>query len=217
MMKRIEVPIILPSQNPVDLFEVSGILDRSVRQPINIAPWPEFDYTPETSFAIGHDNSHLYLKFFVEEAVLKASFFKPNDPVYKDSCVEFFVAFEDDKAYYNFEFNAIGTCLLGFGENRHNRKSISAEAISKIRYLSSIQNRKLQDGKTGVQWELTLMIPAKAFSEHRITGFSGKSCSANFYKCGDDTPVPHYLAWNEIQSPAPDFHLSEYFGKMKFL
>ena len=30
---------------------------------------------------------------------------------------------------------------------------------------------------------------------------------ANFYKCGDKLPVPHFLSWKPINVPAPDFHL----------
>ena len=39
---------------------------------------------------------------------------------------------------------------------------------------------------------------------------------ANVYKCGDKTEHPHYLAWNRVEAPAPDFHRPECFGEMIF-
>jgi hypothetical protein len=44
----------------------------------------------------------------------------------------------------------------------------------------------------------------------------GKTCRANFYKCGDDLPEPHFLSWNNIIADKPDFHLPQYFGTLTF-
>jgi hypothetical protein len=44
----------------------------------------------------------------------------------------------------------------------------------------------------------------------------GKKCRANFYKCGDDLPEPHFLAWNMINTEEPDFHRPEFFGTLEF-
>ena len=35
-------------------------------------------------------------------------------------------------------------------------------------------------------------------------------------KCGDDTAVPHFLSWNPIGAPRPNFHTPEYFGEIHF-
>ena len=43
---------------------------------------------------------------------------------------------------------------------------------------------------------------------------SGVSFRANCYKCGDKTVHPHFLAWNAVETAAPDFHRPEFFGKM---
>lgn len=216
-MKYLEVPLIYPLQKSFNSKDVSQILEKMPKHPIDIAPWLEFNYIPETYFSIGHDNKSLFIKFFVIEPVVKALFYRHNEPVYKDSCVEFFIAFDDEKEYYNFEFNAIGTCKLNFGTNRHNRKIISEQVIKKIQFLSTIQNQQTEEGITNIHWDLTLAIPSEAFSEHNIDSFSGKNCSVNFYKCGDDLPIPHFIAWNKIISGNPEFHLPEYFGEMKFL
>ena len=45
---------------------------------------------------------------------------------------------------------------------------------------------------------------------------SGKKLRANFYKCGDRMPVKHYVTWNPIGWPQPDYHRPEYFGELVF-
>ena len=42
----------------------------------------------------------------------------------------------------------------------------------------------------------------------------GMTLRANFYKCGDDTAQPHYIAWNAVDHPTPNFHLPQYFGEL---
>jgi hypothetical protein len=39
---------------------------------------------------------------------------------------------------------------------------------------------------------------------------------ANFYKCGDELPTPHFLSWNPIEWKEPSFHRPEQFGKLIF-
>ena len=45
----------------------------------------------------------------------------------------------------------------------------------------------------------------------------GKTFRANFYKCGDMLSVPHYVTWNPVGTPKPDYHRPEYFGELKFV
>lgn len=216
-MKQLEAPLLSHLDRTSQIEHISASLNNIIKHPIDNAPWPEFSYVPKVAFSIGHCNDCIFIKYYVLEAVVKCAWYKPNDPVYKDSCVEFFIAFEEDEAYYNLEPNTIGTCKLNFGSNRHSRKIISEKLISTIRYLATIQNKHGTDAKPCIQWELTLMIPVEAFSEHNIASLSGKQCSVNFYKCGDDLPVPHFLSWNNIRSAIPDFHIRKFFGKMLFL
>ena len=42
----------------------------------------------------------------------------------------------------------------------------------------------------------------------RIARFEG------FYKCGDKTAHPHFLSWNPVGTPAPDFHRPDFFGEL---
>jgi len=40
----------------------------------------------------------------------------------------------------------------------------------------------------------------------------GGDMAGNFYKCGDETASPHYLAWAPLSSAQPDFHRRQDFG-----
>lgn len=142
---------------------------------------------------------------------MQYQFVEPGFHVDKGSCVEFFISF-DEEGYYNLEWNAIGACKLNYGKTRNNRLAVADELIQTINYLSAIQNTS-----EGVRWELTLLISGKVFSQHELTFFSGRVCRANFYKCGDDLPTPHFLCWNKIESFEPDFHVPECFGEISFL
>ncbi|MBL7856473.1 MAG: hypothetical protein JNM57_02200 [Cyclobacteriaceae bacterium] len=215
-MKELEIAMLSHLHQDSSMTDISASLDTLIKHPIVHAPWKEFPYLPEVSFSIAHHNNCIFIKYNVFEAVVKAAWYKSDDPVYKDSCVEFFISM-DEMGYYNFEFNAIGTCKLNFGTDRHNRKVISDKVVNSIRYLATLQNKIDSDSRRGVHWELVLMIPLEAFAEHHLTSLSGKRCAANFYKCGDDLPVPHYVCWNDIQTPSPDFHRPEYFGRLVFL
>ncbi len=212
-MKTLSVPYI-QVDNITALDGISAKLDHAHQELINITPWAAYPYKPEITFAMAYGDQGVFLKFYVQEKDIRAIYSEPNDPVYKDSCVEFFVSFEDEKEYYNFEFNCAGTCLLSFGKERTNRIMSSDEVINSIAFRSSIKPASSKQSNIG--WELTLAIPFSAFQYHEFKSLKGKKCRANFYKCGDDLPEPHFVVWNEIKTEEPDYHRPEFFGSIKF-
>lgn len=212
-MKHLCVPF-LSVDNDVPVNNLSQKLDIVQRNGIETVPWPDYSYKPGVFFAIAYSDNSLCLKFYVSEKFVRAVYAKPNDPVYKDSCVEFFISFEDEMEYYNFEFNCAGTCLLGFGKERAGRKLLPVEVIGLIRRQALLKPAGSSDAN--IAWELTVSIPFKTFHYHKIETLKGKRCRANLYKCGDDLPEPHYLVWNAIKSEQPDFHRPEFFGTLEF-
>ncbi|MDO1445433.1 carbohydrate-binding family 9-like protein [Rhodocytophaga aerolata] len=205
----------LPNKNAA-LQEINDMLNELPRYKIGIASWPEFSYQPEVHFSAAHDNKHILLKYYVQEQYLQAFYRQTNESVYKDSCVECFISW-DDTGYYNFEFNCLGTCLAAFGPNRGNRKSLDAATIAKIQRLSAIHSVFTGNPAEPVHWTMTIKIPLEVFSSHDLQTLSQKKATANFYKCGDAHPQPHYLSWQKINTPAPDFHRPEFFGEIRFV
>lgn len=214
-MKELTVPFLGLVNKVSPIAHVSYLLDNYEKNHIGMAPWPANGYKPDAHFAIAFGEDSIFIKYYVNEKSVRAIYKQPNEPVYKDSCVEFFVSFGDEKGYYSFGFNCAGTCMLGFGTSRTNRKLLPEAAIKTIRHQT---NLKLVDsgGQGSIGWELTLMIPLAVFCNHSITSLNGRQCRVNFHKCGDEMPDPHFLTWNNIKSADTNFHLPEFFGKMQF-
>ncbi|MBC7757624.1 MAG: hypothetical protein H7069_02120 [Phormidesmis sp. FL-bin-119] len=213
LQKHLVVPF-LPIGEQSALNDISEQLDTIQKHGVSYVPWEAYNYKPKVDFAIAYTDYALLLKFFVSENEVRAIYAKPNEPVYKDSCVEFFVSFENEMEYYNFEFNCAGTCLLGFGKGRNERLQLSDELIGRIRYQSLLKPSACPEAN--ISWELTLEIPFDVFHYHQIKTLKKKRGRANFYKCGDDLPKPHFLTWNKIETEEPDFHRPEYFGSFEF-
>jgi hypothetical protein len=200
------------------LEEISDILDRQREKlAIDTINWPEYSYKPGVKVAVAYSDSEIFLKYYVSEDYFKAEMTEPNQNVYEDSCVEFFVSPMGDGIYYNFEFNGIGTCLLGTGTCRQDSRRADPEIISRIRRLSSVGNNPVPERTGKFEWTLTVAISYRAFFHHDIKDLKGKIFRANFYKCGDGLKVPHYVTWNTIGTQSPDFHRPEFFGTIKFI
>ena len=213
-MKKLEVPFIsLDKDSPIS--DVSAALNDVAPNSIELAPWAEFSYKPHVTFAVAYSEDSLLVKYFVKEKAISAFHREINSPVYKDTCVEMFIAFDEEPNYYNLEFNCVGTCLAGYGKSRVGRKLLAKDLVDRIKYLSKVKSRSNSEGN--FCWELTLMIPFEVFCHHEITSLKNRTCRVNFYKCGDDLPEPHYLSWSSIKSPSPNFHLPEFFGEAEFV
>ncbi len=198
--------------------EISDILDKQeARLMIDTLNWKGYDYKPQVSLAIAYSNSEIFLKYYISENYFKAEKTVTNEMVCEDSCVEFFVSPEDDGIYYNIEFNAIGTCLLGTGKDRASSKRADPEVISGIRRLSSVGTKPIMEKTGEFAWTITIAIPFKVFFRHDIKDPEGKTFRANFYKCGDKLKVPHYVTWNPVGTDNPDYHQPGYFGVLKFV
>ena len=196
----------------VDAIElVAADLDKLEKHLLEFAPWPKYSYKPRVQFSIAHTADSILLKYYVEEKTIRAAAGTINGNVWEDSCVEFFISF-DGEAYYNLEFNCIGTALVGYGKNKTDRELLPEAIIKEIRFQASIQNKD-----NLFQWQLTVVIPLKVFIHHHFTFLTGKSCRVNFYKCGDALPEPHFISWSNIQSEELNFHLSEFFGEALFI
>ena len=210
------VPFLRGSKKNVSIAEVSHILDEQEKNQIEIAPWPEFPEKPKVLFSIAHNGDHIFIKYDVTETDALARYEHINDPVHKDSCVEFFINFDNEKSYYNIEFNRLGTCMGSYGTQRENRTLLPVEVLKKIKHECTLRHVEISK-EPGINWTLTVSVPAEVFCFHNFSSMPHQNCRMNFYKCGDDLTHPHYLVWNDIVSEQPDFHLSEFFGKVEFM
>jgi hypothetical protein len=169
--------------------------------------WPDFNHLPEVYVFLGHSGHSLFLHYVVRKDFVRAVNRKDQDPVYEDSCVEFFL--KDKNRYRNFEFNALGTCLSAVGAERNNRRRLHPEELALIRRKASLHPDTLPPDEVLSEWNLTVEIPFPLIGLERGMHFYG-----NFYKCGDQTRIPHFVSWAPISTLKPDFHRPEFFAEM---
>jgi len=185
--------------------------------PITTANWANFPYVPETQFRIAYNDDELFLQFVVREDYVRATYSddETSNP-YEDSCVEFFWMPNEDGIYYNLEFNAIGTLLFQGGNSRRERYRFSNEITSQVRRTSSLGIEPFETRDDIDFWRLTVVIPLSLFSLSPVAPLEGRTVMANFYKCGDKLPTPHYVSWNPVGTERPNFHTPQYFGILHF-
>jgi hypothetical protein len=216
-MKEIKaVKLIFDKEYP-DLQAVSDKLDTLERNSISHINWPGFNYLPEVAFAIAYTEKEILIRFYITEDYFKAEKIHTNEQVCEDSCVEFFVSPAADGIYYNFEFNGIGTCLLGSGTSRRTSVRADTSLVSRIRRRSSAGSKPVAEQTGRFTWDIVAAIPLTAFYRHSIESLQGLTFRANFYKCGDMLSVPHFITWNPVETEKPDFHRPEFFGSIKFI
>lgn len=178
--------------------------DNQTTYAISICPWGK-EYRPVCTATLTGGQEHLHVCLRCEESNPIARETRPNGDVYKDSCLEFFFQpFLSDPRYLNFEFNSLGILHLRIGTGRNDRQNVPP---------CDFQIHALREKAF---WQVDFSIPL-AYVEalygqtfhrplHRARG--------NFYKCGDQTPIPHYLCWSPVSLPAPDFHCPAFFGDL---
>ena len=181
---------------------------------IDTVNWNEFPYKPEVEFRAAHTGDSLILNYRVTEEAVRAAAQTDNGPVWEDSCVEFFVTF-DDKKYQNIECNCTGTILSAVGPDRDHRELAPTELLAAVQLHSSLKADSLP-AEGPVSWEVSLIVPVETFFASGLKSLSGVKARCNFYKCGDKLPTPHFLSWNPIRVANPDFHRPEYFGNIEF-
>ena len=178
--------------------------------------WKGFPYKPHVSVQIAYNENELFLRYKVNEQAVKAEITESNGPVWTDSCVEFFLSPEGNDEYYNLEMTCIGTTLFGFRKKGEPAIHATKEQISTIRRISSLGDLPFSEEKMETHWNMTIAIPWEVFFNHDIKPLQGKKMRGNFYKCGDEMTVPHFVAWTRIKTDKPSFHVPEYFGGLEF-
>lgn len=213
-MKYLEVHPLQNDDQELSVTRLALMMDTVKKNKIGTISWAQYAYLPAVEFSIAYNGDRIFLKYYVKEKFIRAANCTVNGAVWEDSCVEFFISFGDDTAYYNFEFNCTGTPLAGYGKSKTERQLLSEQLVSQIASCVIINKNGLGDD---IYWELTVVIPNSVFCFNEAADLKGKTGRANFYKCGDLLPVPHFVSWNAVSWPEPNFHLPEFFGTIAFV
>jgi hypothetical protein len=170
--------------------------------------WIQFPHKLDVTVYVGHCNKKLWLHYVVGNDFVRAINHNDQEPVWQDSCVEFFIKLGGE--YRIFEFNSLGVCLSAIGSDRHARKPLDEANLKQITRWPSLKSESLPSEDHLSDWSLTIAIPLDLIGLETENKFM-----ANFYKCGDETKVPHYISWSPIKTSSPDFHRPEYFSRLE--
>ena len=182
---------------------------------INNVNWPDkFPYRPETRVEVTNDHEYLYLHYFVKGEQLRAVTTEDQGPVWEDSCVEFFCQVPGEKHYMNFETNCIGAMVASRRLGRDQDVQLfPPEEMARIRRRCTFPRQAFEERDGMFEWEVELRIPLSLIFRNSRPVFPQK-LRANFYKCADKTKNPHFVSWQPIPLPDPDFHCPEFFGEV---
>lgn len=156
-----------------------------------------------------YDDQALYVRLQAAETDIRGEHTGLLDEICEDSCLEFFFCpMEGDPRYFNIEVNPNGAMFLGFGTGLQDLQRLIPEHPPVLPKIT----------RTEAGWSVEYAIPY-SFVQLFFPDFSpapGKTMRANCYKCGDLTPVPHWLCWSIVPAEPFTFHCPAYFGTMRF-
>lgn len=215
MMKSLEVPFIADlekmSYDELDMAMETG----AAKSFIGEVCWPDqYPYHPDAAIAVARSRTHLAVLYHVRCLDLRAVALEDNGPVWEDSCCEFFASDPSDGTYYNFEMNCIGTLLGAKRKNREECRHFTPEALSRVTRHSTLARKQRDLSGKIFGWSVAMVLPMDMIGIDPA-GLPA-SIRANFYKCADKSAHPHFLAWNRVESPKPDFHRPDWFGQLIF-
>ncbi len=212
--KSLEIPRIGCIAAYEDPDAVINVLDEyGVRRTIGSLNWPElFPYKPLATFATAHDGTSLWIDFLVRCNYLRAVNYEDQSPVSQDSCVEVFLQPEDGGEYWNFEFNCIGTVNASHRLTRPKPVRLTGEELARIVRYPSCGTRPFCELEGLFTWNLLVKIPLDLM--HVDATHGPVEMRGNFYKCASACTLPHYMSWNPVGTPEPDFHRPEFFGRI---
>ena len=176
---------------------------------------------PRVQAKLAYDVAALYVIFEVEDRFVRAIAENYQDPVYNDSCVEFFFTPGKDLSlgYFNLEVNCGGTALFHHQIRREvNQIPILKADFETLQIAHTLPKIVHPEIKEAVNWVVEYRLPFGILSSYMPTDTpkSGTIWRGNLYKCADGSSHPHWLTWSPIDTPTPDFHQPEYFGRLIF-
>jgi hypothetical protein len=210
----------VPKQNIADhktIFDrIKYLYETGAEALIDNVNWKDdFPKRLHVTVHIAHDEDRLYLLYMVLGEVLRTFNNHDFDPVWEDSCVEFFTQRDNEtNVYRNFECNANGVLLASLHQSREESAKFSPEEMASVFRNANITHHYEKNGKQVSDWSLYLEIPKKLLGFTSEESLSQKILRANFYKCGDYTAEPHFLSWNPILTARPNFHVPQFFGQL---
>jgi hypothetical protein len=180
-------------------------------------------HRPQTQIKLLHDASGLHGLFQVRDRYVRCVRSGFQEPVYKDSCVEFFVQPDDGGGYFNFEFNCGGALLAGYITDPvrtptgfRGSRCLTEQDVRPVRIFHSLPGVVDPERQRETLWQIEFFIPFALLKTYAGTlNLDDGACwRGNFYKCADESSHPHWAAWSPVDEL--NFHLPRCFGVLRF-
>lgn len=176
-------------------------------------------FQPVVTAKMMYDAENVYLIYKVEDRHVRIQNNKFNSSVSTDACVEFFFSPDSDwpLRYFNVEINAGGTGLMAYHKDGK-RTNLKEEDFSVVEIAHTLPKKLEQEISEPVTWFLEFKMPLSLLAKYGnfTQPNKGVQWKANFYKTSSRSTNPHYITWNVVQNPVPQFHLPQYFGTLVF-
>jgi len=178
---------------------------------------------PATAARLLYRAEGIYGLFRVQDRYVRCLRTRYHDPVWKDSCVEFFAEPKPGAGYFNFEFNCGGAFLCCHITNPERtadgfKEFVKVPAVigQTIRVRSSLPPRIEPEIADPVNWTLAFFIPFALFEHYLgpLGEMAGQEWRGNFFKCAEDSSHPHWASWSPVDEF--NFHRPNCFGTIRF-
>ena len=211
------LPEPLPSGGSGDEAAWSGIPSLRVEQPMGRVP----DFLPTVQAKVAWEDGFLDFLFRVEDRHVRAVARRHQDPVCRDSCVEFFFTpgTRLGHSYFNLEVNCGGTVLFWWHPEGQEALPVAAGDLDRLDIKTSLPKIVDPEIQEPTVWMVEGRLPfevIRRYCPEACKPGPGVVWKANFYKCADGTSNPHWLTWSFVDHPVPKFHLPQYFGTLEF-
>ena len=179
-------------------------------------------FKPGVQAKMMYDDSNLFVIFQVRDRYVRCITNVINGPVWEDGAVEFFFSPDHNmpERYFNLEVNCGGTPLMHYNivpdENVRKLDASDIKMIEIAHSLPQIIDPEITEEITWtVEYRIPLILPKKySLVSHPKPGVEWR---ANFFKIAENSTNPHYITWSPVGNDVPNFHLPEFFGKVKFM
>jgi hypothetical protein len=178
-------------------------------------------HRPRVLARLGWDDRAITAIFRVEDRYVRAVAASHQDPVCRDSCVEFFFTpgVRLGFSYFNIEINCGGTMLFCWHPAGGKAVPVAAEDLETIEIGHSLPKIVDPEIEEPTIWTVECRLSfdlLKKYCPGAEWPAPGVSWRANLYKCADATSHPHWLTWSYVAFPTPRFHLPRCFGTLRF-
>jgi hypothetical protein len=179
---------------------------------------------PTVRARLRYDAANLFLRFRVEDRYVIAKHTQFQDPVWRDSCVEFFVQPRPSSGYFNFEINCAGALLSYYIEDCRRTPDgfarftrLSPADGQRIEISHSLPSPVMSEQTDPVEWHVGCRIPLAVLEAYAgpVGDLAGQAGRGNFFKCADDSSHPHWASWSPIGEEL-NFHQPSYFAPIRF-